>query len=448
MIYSFLKKVCTLALRVYFRKMHVYGREHIPVEGPYLVVANHPSSFLDPLCIATQLKPKLNFLAKAVMFKNKLVASILRGLNMLPIYRAQDDPGLLNKNKEVFQGCYDKLAKNGVIMIFPEGTSEAERRLRKIKTGAARIALGAEQENNFSLNLKILPVGLNYTKSCRFRSEVIVNFGEPIAIKDYLEMYQANGMNTVKQLTDDIENSIRNLMIAIDEKEQDELVEQIEHIFKTSLPQEVDAMEQVKLSQGIVDAIRFYQKNDPRLYDDMAGNLDQFFRKLESVGLSYRSFEKIDKRKRLIPEMLRSAFALIIGFPLWLFGIITNYIPYKLPRFFALRITKSEAFYGALLMSLGTFIFILFYSMEIYLFWRFTQLGILTLCFGAILILTGFFTILYARNARRLYFDMRLLFKLIRKKELMKELARERITLINHLNLLKDQYLINNSVSD
>ncbi len=416
--------------------MVVVGHEKIPNDGPYLIVANHPSSFLDPICIASQVPQKISFLAKGVMFKNKIIASLLRGLNMVPIHRAQDDPNLLNKNKEVFKSCYKKLATKGVILIFPEGTSEMERRLRKIKTGAARIALGAEKENNYSLNLKILPVGLNYTKSSRFRSEVVVNFGTPIEVSDYFESYQKNEIDAVQELTQQIETSIRKLMIVIDANEHDELVHNIESIFNTSLD-----IEGIKASQKIVEAINYYHENEPAIYDKMANKIDHYFLQLQRVNLSDRSLEKMNKRKRLVPEMLKSAFALFLGFPLWLFGIITNYLPYKLPRIIALKITKSEAFYGALLMSLGSVIFILFYSALIICSWMLYHNWIITLCFGVTLILTGFFTIFYARNARRLYFDLKLTLKLTRKKELVKQLVIERKKLISELTLIGNQYL-------
>ena len=180
MIYAFFKILIRSALKIYFRNIHVVGTENIPKEGPFLVVSNHPSSFLDPISIGVWVNQRMSFLAKATMFDNKIIGSILKKFNMIPIYRAEDNPLLLNKNEEVFKACYTKLSNKGVIMMFPEGTSESERRLRKIKTGAARIALGTSKENNFNLNVKIVPVGLNYTKSSRFRSELYIQFGIPL----------------------------------------------------------------------------------------------------------------------------------------------------------------------------------------------------------------------------------------------------------------------------
>lgn len=439
MIYNFLKTVCKLTLNVYFRKKHVVGKENLPQQGPFILVANHPSSFLDPLCIAVETKPKINFLAKGVLFKNKLVASILRGLNMVPIHRAEDNPKLLNKNTEVFKDCYKKLKDDGVIMIFPEGTSEMERRLRKIKTGAARIALGAEKEYNYQLNLKIVPVGLNYTKSSRFRSEATVNIGEAINVSDYFEAYKKEEIATARDLTAEIESRIRTLMVAIDKEENDELVERIESIYKNTLKakneEENEAVNDIKSSQKITEAVSYFQAKNPKLYDETANKIDQYFLKLRRIKLSDKSLEKNNTES--FGNLFKSSIALILGFPLWLFGILTSYIPYKLPRAVALKITNSEAFYGALLMSLGTFFFILFYSLEIFLFWYFIKIPLLTIAFGILLVLSGFYTIYYARNARRLFFN----FKLYNKKHIAKHLLEERNQLINEFEKIRVLYL-------
>ena len=59
MIYTFFKTLTRLALKIYFRKVHIKGLENIPEKGPFLIVANHPSSFLDPLSIGVLINHKI-----------------------------------------------------------------------------------------------------------------------------------------------------------------------------------------------------------------------------------------------------------------------------------------------------------------------------------------------------------------------------------------------------
>ena len=445
MLYSFFKQLTRLALQVYFRKVHIEGTENIPHEGPFLIVANHPSSFLDPISIAVLVKPKISFLAGGFMFKNKIVASILTKFNIIPIYRAQDNPHDLSKNKEVFKGCYDKLSHRGVIMIFPEGTSENERRLRKIKTGAARIALGTSKENDYKLNVKILPVGLNYTKSSRFRSKLFIQFGTPIESMNYIEEYKKDEISTAKKLTNDIEHSIKNLIIDIDKEEYDVLVERVESLFKSELIGQLPVDNQktfseIKVSQKIYQAIEYYQKNDADLFHQMKAKIDYYFLNLETLNISDKTIEKGGQAGNILQYFVKSIIILMLGFPIWLFGYINSFIPYRIPRFVALKITDSEAFYGALLMSLGTFSFILFYSLLICLSWIFTHSLIITISYGIALPLSSFFTIFYARIARRFYYNWQFISRFYSAQNLIAQLVTDRNQITKELEVIAERF--------
>ena len=444
MIYSFFKMLVRYALKVYFRKIHIEGTENIPSEGPFLIVANHPSSFLDPISIAVLVKQRISFLAGGFMFKNKIAAAILTRLNIVPIYRAQDNPNDLSKNKEVFRGCYEKLGNKGVIMIFPEGTSENERRLRKVKTGAARIALGTSKENNFNLNVKIIPVGLNYTKSSRFRSELFIQFGKPLETDNYIEEYKIDEFTIAKKLTDDIERSIKDLIIDIDKEEYDVLVKRVESLYKSKLIEnsvyETETFPEIKISQRIYEAIKHFQKNDADLFHQIKTKIDDYFLNLESMSLSDKAIEKGGQLGNILQYFIKTIIILTAGFPLWLFGYINSFIPYRLPRFIALKITKSEAFYGALLMSLGTFSFVIFYSLITCLVWVFTHSPLLTTCYGIALPLTGFFTIFYTRIARRFYFNWQFISRFYSSQNLLVQLVSDRNNIIKDLEIIAEKF--------
>ncbi len=379
------------------------------------------------------------------MFKNKIVGSILKRLNIVPIYRAQDDPKKLNGNKEVFKACYQKLSEEGVIMIFPEGTSEFERKLRKIKTGAARIALGTAKENDYKLNVKILPVGLNYTKSSKFKSELFIQFGQPLNSDDYVEAYKKEAITTAKELTADIEKGIKNLIVDIDKQEYEVLVEKIESLYKTQLIKstqnnEEDSFSNITASQKIYNAIRHFQKEDPIFFYKTKSKIDDYFLNLKAMNLSDKSLEKGSRQSNILSYFIKSIVFLIIGFPLWLFGYINSFIPYKIPRFIALKITDSEAFYGALLMSLGTFSFIVCYSLTALMVWIISQQPIVTLCYAIALPLSGFFTIFYARIARRFYYNWQFISKFFSSQEVLVQLMSDRNNIIQELELLTEKF--------
>ena len=155
MLISILKFLMQLTTKGFFKTISVRNKEMIPEKGPLMILANHPSTFMDPIVITTILKRDVYYLAKGELFKNNFANWILPKLNMIPVYRKQDDPNQMEKNKDTFKKCFEHLEKGGAILMFPEGTSITERKLRPIKTGAARIVLGAEERNNFNLGVAI-----------------------------------------------------------------------------------------------------------------------------------------------------------------------------------------------------------------------------------------------------------------------------------------------------
>lgn len=173
MLYSLLKVLMRITVRVFFRNVTVRNMELIPKSGPLLVLANHPSTFMDPILIASMLKRKVYFLAKGELFKGSFLTWLFSRLNMIPVYRKQDDPSQMNKNKDTFVKCFEHLEKGGAILMFPEGTSITERKLRPIKTGAARIVLGAEARNDFKLGIQIFNIGLNGATATRWKCHAL-----------------------------------------------------------------------------------------------------------------------------------------------------------------------------------------------------------------------------------------------------------------------------------
>ena len=104
-----------------------------------------------------------------------------RELDSLPVYRRQDEGEDVTRNQETFIAARKLLDRGGTIGICPEGVSHDEPGLKPIKTGAARISLGAVSTEEVN-NLQIVPAGLYYTSKTSFRSSALLYFGEPIPV--------------------------------------------------------------------------------------------------------------------------------------------------------------------------------------------------------------------------------------------------------------------------
>lgn len=132
-VYRVVMAVGTPAVR-WWGRLSVEGLEHLPAEGPTVLMANHDSAW-DPviLGIAAVRRRHLRALAKDSLWKNKVVGTVLDGMGQIPIARGRGD-------KNALAAAVDVLAGGGCIGIFPEGTVSRGRTMRYL-SGAGRLAL-------------------------------------------------------------------------------------------------------------------------------------------------------------------------------------------------------------------------------------------------------------------------------------------------------------------
>lgn len=132
MLYAIMKPLALALLRVMFR-LRGHGAQHVPRQGPVLIVSNH-SSVLDPPLVGAVAPRPLTFLAKAELFAIPVFGTFIRNLNARPLRREGADPGALRTALRV-------LEQNGALLAFPEGTRGEEGVLRPAKPGAGMLAV-------------------------------------------------------------------------------------------------------------------------------------------------------------------------------------------------------------------------------------------------------------------------------------------------------------------
>jgi len=234
-LYVFLKNVIKAALSIFFQKIEIRHVENLPKDGPVLFVLNHPDSQMDAFIMSSMIRRRVHYIAHAGLFARKIQAWLLRNCGVIAVYQQRDKSDSADRNVEAFQECYEVLERGEVIGIFPEGTSDMPRRIKKIKTGAARIVLESERRNNYELGVKLIPVGLYFFSRSRFRSKVLVNVGRPIDIHPYFSLNERDNFEAVNQLTAQIQSRLENLTVNVQHKELDHFVKDIESIYRDEL---------------------------------------------------------------------------------------------------------------------------------------------------------------------------------------------------------------------
>ncbi|QOI96669.1 MAG: 1-acyl-sn-glycerol-3-phosphate acyltransferase [Flammeovirgaceae bacterium] len=209
LLYYFLRIYVWCALHIYFKKIIARQTENIPRKGPVLFLANHQNALLDALVIAVTAPRYCYFIARADVFKNSIAARLLSLINMRPVYRLRDGIKSIPNNKYTFTWASSVLLRNECLLFFPEGNHSLLRRVRPLSKGFTRI-VGEALVNNPSLDLQIIPVGINYTNHTGFRGSVSIYYGKPVGASLF--------KNNLLPLRDAVEEKLKSLTTHVEDE--------------------------------------------------------------------------------------------------------------------------------------------------------------------------------------------------------------------------------------
>ncbi|MGL4698506.1 MAG: lysophospholipid acyltransferase family protein [Apilactobacillus waqarii] len=185
-MYSFLKFLCRIILYPINGMPKFENKQRIP-EGNYILVAPHRTWF-DPLYFALAASPKeFAFIAKKELFKNPLLAYVLRHANVLSVDRENPGPSVIKEPVKILQNSDKSL------IIFPSGTRHSQ----ALKGGATLIAKLSKEP--------LLPAvyqGPLTFKSLFSRKKAVINFGDPIYLDKSIKLNE-EGQKAVEQQMQD-----------------------------------------------------------------------------------------------------------------------------------------------------------------------------------------------------------------------------------------------------
>ena len=347
MAYRILAWFLRVVTRVFFRQVEVVGIENIP-DGPVIFAGNHPNSLIDPILIITTCGRKVHFAAKDTLFHGRIMRAVLRGLGAVPVARKMDHGATATGavNDAAFTHMFAVLGGGGAIGIFPEGLSHDASHLAKLKTGAARLAIGGAAQAGRAI--AVVPCGLTFIHPKRFRSRVLVQYGTPIAV---------DAGAAVSQVTTDIEAALRRLTINAPDWDTVRALDTVRRLYQ---PQEISIEDRVELARrfntyyGAVAA-------EPKVVALMA-RVRRYQDELDELGITDRELARDLSKLEVSTRMFRHLALVAWWLPLCVPGAPLHLPTVAFARIAGPRLTPRKDVIATTKMIIGMLLVLLSYA--------------------------------------------------------------------------------------
>ncbi len=298
-----------LITNTFFRRIDVVGEENIPAEGPVIFAGNHPNALMDGwLLMARCGRLPLHFMANAKLWKYRVLGRMLDACGAVPVYRHEEHGGDVD-NSKAFDKLYEVIERGDCMGIFPEGVSHTESQLTKLKTGAARIALAVAARGN--VRVTIIPCGLNYIHRHRFRSQVLIEFGEPIIVGDkWIDDFADGERATVRKLTDYLAAAMVAVTLNAPDWSTLRFVQAARRLYKPATAN-LTPSEYVELNRRFVEAY-MNTAGDPETIE-FRNAVDDYQSRIDVLGLKdYQLRREISVGKAFRRLLARSVFLMLL----------------------------------------------------------------------------------------------------------------------------------------
>ena len=378
-VYLAMRGVLSVALGFYFRRLERFHAERVPLTGPVLFTSNHPNSLTDSFIIGFSVPRKVNFVATVQLFRVRVLKWLLSSCGVIPINRAKDDPRAMRTVAETFEACFRVLESGEAVGIFPEGITYNDARLKEIKPGAARMALELEHRHHGRLGLQIVPVGLTYAAKEKYRSDTLVNFGEPIRVADFLDGYEMRRKECQHRLTAEIERRLQQLILHLPKLEQARVVSGVCRLYLEKLRLGHDIVhepissgaEDLLLTQRIAEVVAHVYEAEPDRAARFAMRLAAYEGWLRRLRISDADLALFPAKASLARRSFAGAALALLGAPVALYGWLHRLLPFAVVHWAVRRFTqpgKHRAQASTAALAAGMIAFVAFYGAYIAVF--------------------------------------------------------------------------------
>lgn len=387
---------------------------------------------MDGVLLAATLPRRLRPIAKAPLFRYPIIGLLARLGGAIPVHRREDEGGGAVDNEAMFGAARRALDQGDALLIFPEGVSQPEPALMPLRTGAARLLLGAGDGAEPAV---LLPVGLMFQEPATFRvGTAVVMIGEPVLTADL----DSGADDAVRRLTVRLGSALGRLIVEARDRHTLDLVHAAEAIWREEMREAAaDSLARTAWRQRAARAHGYLARAEAARLGALRERLERYVRELEGAGLTDRDLSQGYRLRAVLRYALRQGLALVLGLPLALWGVVNHVLPYSLTAL-AVRALGPEADVEATFkVVVGLAVYPLAWVFEGWLAWRIGGAWLLVI-FLLSLVPTGFFALSWTERVDRVRRDTRGLCTVLLDRDLRAHLlGRRRAIMAEFQELLR-----------
>lgn len=437
-----LRGFARLVLKIFFRRVEVVGEERIPLDRPMVLVANHVNGLVDAALLVGTLPVWPRMLAKSTLWKNPIIRPFVEGARAIPVYRQQDKVDTAG-NEQMFEASHDVLIAAGAMAIFPEGKSHNEPMLQPLKTGLARIVLGAERKSP-GLGVRIIPVGLTFDEKESFRSRALVQVGEPIDPAPEAEMGGTDNPAAVRSLTARVDKGMKEVTLNYPSWEAAWLIGRAAELYgraELDVPGGRKLADHFQVHQAFVEGYQDLCRRYPERVQAVEGAVREYDHLLKAFGLRDDQVAAAYPPNPVIRFVVTTVLRLLVHLPLAAVGTILNILPFWLVRLVGWVVRRSPDQVATYKVFGGLILYPLAWLVEAILVARWADnawLGALVFLAGP---LTGYAAMLFREQSGLFWNETRAYLFLRTRRRLATELKARRDQVFREVEELSALYL-------
>ncbi|HZU14379.1 MAG TPA: lysophospholipid acyltransferase family protein [Chloroflexota bacterium] len=167
LVYRLVSALTSLLLRVWVRYFRAVGAENLPSTGGAFLVANHTSG-LDPFLLGVSVPQRvMTGPGKVELFKNPLVAWVMRRIGIFPLQQGVADTGAVRTMIARFR-------QGDIVIVYPEGGRSRTGSLQPFNPDFTRLVL--------KLRAPVIPAGIAGARDVLPVGELIPHRNTAVAV--------------------------------------------------------------------------------------------------------------------------------------------------------------------------------------------------------------------------------------------------------------------------